>query len=115
MVGGKVEARSANARNVILKYDDKLYHVDKVNVQYSEEKQKYSAVFRAKRVGSRQLLNLDFEISQKLYDVLVDYTKLDDSDLLLVLYVEDGKFKWSFVSDSWVQQQTRSKASWYVV
>ena len=114
-MGERVETRSENARHVILKYENDLYHVDKVNVQYSEGKKVYSAVFRAKRVGSGQLVDLGFDISQNLYDVLVEYTKLDDSDLLLVLHVDGKDFKWSFVSESWLRRQVESKVSRYVV
>ena len=115
VVGGKVETRSDNARHVILKYDDKLYHVDRVNVHYSEVKKRYSAIFRAKRLTDNQLFDLDFDISQKLYNVLMDYTKLDDSDLLLVLHAQGKDFKWSFVSESWVRQQTETKTKRYIV
>ena len=110
-----METRSENARHVILNYENNLYHVDTVNVQNSERKNVYNAVFRAKRVGSDQLVNLAFDISQNLYDVLVEYTKLDDSDLLLVLRVDGKDFKWSFVSESWVRRQVESKVSQYVV
>jgi hypothetical protein len=111
----RVETQSENARHVILKYEDTLYHVDKVNVHYSEGKNVYSAVFHAKRVGDSRSINLDFDISQNLYDVLMEYTKLDNSDLLLVLHVDGKDFKWSFVSESWLRQQVESKVSRYVV
>ena len=71
--------------------------------------------FRAKRVDGGQLVDLDFDISQKVYEVLVEYTKLDDSDLLLVLQIENNDVKWSFVSDSWVRQQSESKTHRYIV
>jgi hypothetical protein len=112
----KVEARSQNSRHVILKYEDNLYHIDKVNVQqYSEAKKAYNAVFRAKRLSDNQLLDLDFDISQKLYDTLIEYTNLDDSDLLLVLQAENNEFKWSLFSESWVRQQMDSKVRRYVI
>ena len=110
-----METRSENARHVILKYDDKVYHVNRVNVQRSEGKKAYSAVFNARRLEDNEVLDLDFEISRKLYDVLVEYTKLDDSDLLLVLHVEGDNFKWGLVSDSWLRQQAKEKISRYVV
>ena len=111
----RVETRSENARHVILKYDEKVYHVNRVNVQCSEGKKVYSAVFNARRLEDNEVLDLDFEISRKLYDVLVEYTKLSDSDLLLVLHVEGGDFKWGLVSDSWLRQQAESKIGRYVV
>ena len=111
----KAETRSQNSRHVILKYEDNLYHVNKVNVQYSEAKKAYNAVFRAKRLSDNQLLDLDFDISQKLYDTLIEYTKLDDSDLLLVLQAENNAFKWSLFSESWVRQQMTSKVGHYVI
>ena len=112
---GREETRSENARHVILKYEDKLYHVDRVTVQRSEGKKSYSAVFSAKRLGDSQLMDLGFDISRNLYDVLVEYTKLDDSDLLLVLQVDGGNFKWGLVSEAWLRQQTGSKTGRYIV
>jgi hypothetical protein len=112
---GREETRSENARHVILKYEDKLYHVNRVNVRCSEGKKAYNAVFSARRLEDDEMLDLDFKISRNLYDVLVEYTKLDNSDLLLVLHVEGDCFKWGLVSDSWMRQQVESKTSWYVV
>ena len=115
-MGEKLETKSDNARHVILKYENKLYHVDMVNVNFSEATQKYSAVFRAKRLNDNQLLDLGFDITQKLYDVLVEYTKVGNSDLLLVLEAEDEAFKWSFLSENWLrQQEINSKVSRYVI
>jgi len=111
----RVETQSDNARHVILKHGNHLYHVDKVNVEFSESTQMYNAVFQAKQVDGGQRVDLDFDISQKLYEVLVEYTKLDDSDLLLVLQFEDNDVKWSFVSESWVKQQTENKTHRYIV
>ena len=111
----RVETRSDNARHVILKHDNYLYHVNKVDVEFSESTQVYNAIFRARRVDGGQKVDLDFEISQKLYEVLVEYTKLDDSDLLLVLQIDGNDVKWSFVSESWVRQQSESKTHRYIV
>lgn len=112
---GRVETRSENARHVILKYESKVYHVNRVNVHCSEGKKMYSAVFSARRLEDNKVLDLDFEISRNLYDVLVEYTKLEDSDLLLVLHVEGNAFKWGFVSEKWLRQQTGSKIIRYIV
>ena len=116
-MGEKAETRSDNARHVILKYENKLYHVNEVNVNFSETKQMYNAVFRAKRLNDNQSLDLGFDITQKLYEVLVEYTRLGNSDLLLVLEAEeDEEFKWSFLSENWLrQQQIDSKVSRYVI
>lgn len=111
----RVETRSDNARHVILKYENSLYHVNQVNVEFSESTQMYNAVFRAKRVDGGQMVDLDFDISQKLYEVLTEYTRIGDSDLLLVLQIENNEFKWSFVSDSWLRQQSESKTHRYIV
>ncbi|MCW4035312.1 MAG: hypothetical protein NWF03_08110 [Candidatus Bathyarchaeota archaeon] len=109
------EAKSENARHVILSYGNNLYHIDKVSVQESTADSNYNAVFRAKRLADNQMLELDFEISQKLYDVLMDYTGLDNPDLLLVLYFDNNDFTWRFVSDAWVRQQISSKVNRYIV
>ena len=110
-----METRSDNARHVILKYENKLYHVDRVTVQPSEGKKSYNAVFSAKRLGDSQLMDLGFEISRSMYAVLMEYTKLGNSDLLLVLHVEGDDFKWGLVSESWLRQQTDSKVRRYVI
>jgi len=107
----RVEMRSENASHVILKYENKLHHVNRVNVHCSEGKKLYSAVFNAKRLEDNKVLDLDFEISRNLYDILVEYTKIEDSDLLLVLHVEGNAFKRGFVSENWLRQQTESKIS----
>ena len=114
-MGERVVTRSENARHVILKYGDILYHVDQVDVQYSERKKMYEAVFRAKTLGNSQSFDLDFEISPNIYQVLVDYAKLDNSDLLLVLHFDGKIVKWRLVSEKWLQQQIESKISKYVV
>lgn len=107
--------RSENARHVILKYGNTLYHVDRVDVKYSERNKMYGAVFRAKKVGASQAVDLDFDISPNIYQVLVDYAKLDNSDLLLVLHFDGTVVRWRLVSEKWLQQQIVSKISKYVV
>jgi hypothetical protein len=111
----KVETQSDNARNVILKYENKLYHIDKVTVQPTKGKKSYNATFSAKRLADNQTMDLGFEISRSMYDVLTEYTKLGNSDLLLVLHVEGDDFKWGLVSESWLRQQTNSKVNRYVI
>jgi hypothetical protein len=112
----RVETRSENARHVILKYENKLYHVDRVTVQHPEGQQKkLSAIFSTKRLSDSQLMDLGLEISQSMYNVLMEYTKLDNSDLLLVLHVEEDDFKWGLVSESWLRQQADSKVNRYVI
>jgi hypothetical protein len=113
----RVETRSENARNVILKYENKLYHVDRVTVQHPEDqkKKKLSAVFSTKRLSDSQLMDLGFDISRSMYDVLMEYTKLNNSDLLLVLHVEGDDFKWGLVSERWLRQQTDNKVNRYVI
>ncbi|MDG6223416.1 MAG: hypothetical protein QCH99_09170 [Candidatus Bathyarchaeota archaeon] len=110
-----METRSDNARHVILKYENSLYYVDQVNVEFSESNQKYNAIFRAKQVDGGQMVDLDFDISQKMYEVLLEYTRLDNSDLLLVLQIENNEFTWSFVSESWLKQQSETKKLRYIV
>jgi hypothetical protein len=111
----RAETRSENAHHIILKYEDNLYHVDRVTVQCSERKEMYKVVFSAKRLEDSKLLNLDFDISPNIYDVLVKYTNLDNSDLLLILDFEGNIVKWRFVRESWLQQQRKRKLSKYVV
>lgn len=111
----KLETLSENARNVILKYENKLYHIDRVTVQHSKGQKKISAVFSAKRLSDSQFMDLGLEISQSMYDVLMEYTDMGNSDLLLVLHVDGDDCKWGLVSESWLRQQTDSKVSRYVI
>ncbi|PVX23428.1 MAG: hypothetical protein CW716_12185 [Candidatus Bathyarchaeum sp.] len=111
----RAETRSENARHVILKYENKLYHIDKVTVKQTKEQKKYNATFSAKRLGDTQQTNLGFQIPQSMYNILTEYTKLDNPDLLLVLHVDGDDFKWGLVSESWLRQQTDSKINRYVI
>ena len=111
----RVETRSENARHVILKYENKLYHINKVTVEPSKGQKTYNATFSAKRLKDNQPTNLGLEIPKNMYDILMEYTKLGNSDILLVLHVEDDDFKWGLVSESWLRQQTSSKVNRYVI
>ena len=111
----RVETRSDNARHVILKYENTLYHVDRVTVKPKKGQEMYNAVFSTKRLKDSQTMDLGLEIPRNMYDILMEYTKLGDSDLLLVLNVEGDDFKWGLVSESWLRQQTSSKVNRYVI
>jgi hypothetical protein len=97
------EVKSDKARNVILSYEDTVYFVNRVNVQFHEGEKKHKATFHAKRVADNQMQNLELEISQSLYDVLVEYTKMDNFDLVLILNIETSGSKWCLMSENWLR------------
>jgi len=102
-LGERTETRSGNARHVILKCEEKLYYVSMISVCFSEGEATHKATFHAREIVGNQFCDLDFEIPQKLYDILMEYTKLDNSDLMLVLSVENKEFKWSLMSENWLR------------
>ncbi len=115
-LGIRFENRSENARHIILSHSGKVYYVGRVQVHFSKGKGKHQAVFYAKEVGKESMQGLDMEIPHKLYETLVEYTKLDSSDLILVLHVEANNFKWGFTSENWLKQYAgRCNVSKYVV
>ena len=101
------EVRAGNARNVILNYNDKIYYVDGINVKIQEGADKIKAVFHAKRASDNVLQDLDIEISQGTYDILIEYAKLDKFDLIMVLQIEGGNSKWCIMSEDWLKNQSR--------
>lgn len=99
------EVKAENARNVILSYNEKIYYVNGVNVQIQEGTDKIKAIFHAKRAGDNFLQDLDIEISKAMYDMLVEYAKLDKLDLIMVLQIEGANSKWCLMSEDWLQNQ----------
>lgn len=99
------EVKSENARNVILNYQDTVYYVNSVNVQIQEEIGKLKAVFHAKRALDNTPKDLDIEINQSTYDILVEYAKLDKLDLIMVLQIKDSESKWCLMSEDWLRNQ----------
>jgi len=99
------EVRSDNARNVILSFNDKIYYVNSVNVAIREGEDKLKAVFHTKRASDNAQEDLDIEISQGTYDILMEYAKLNKLDLIMVLQIEDGKAKYCLMSEEWLKNQ----------
>jgi hypothetical protein len=98
------ETRSEKARQVILQDENRLYFVSGVNVQLHEGKSVHKATFHAEAVDDNEHHDLDFEIPQDLFDVLVEYTKLGNPDLVLLLSHKNNSFRWSLLSESWLRQ-----------
>lgn len=99
------EVKSENARNVILSYNDKIYYVKGVKVQIQEGADKIKAVFHAKRAEDNAAQDLAIEITQSTYDILMEYTKLDKLDLIMVLQIEGSNAKWCLMSEEWLENQ----------
>jgi hypothetical protein len=99
------EVKSENARNVILSYGEGVYFVNKVNIQISEGNARLKAVFHARRIADNQLEDINVEIKQNVYDMLVEYAKLDKLDLILVLRIDGEDAKWCLMSENWLKNQ----------
>jgi len=104
-VGEHSEVKSENARNVILSYGDAVYFVNKVNVQFRDNVDMLKAVFHARRAKDGQLQDLEVNISQAAYNMLIEYAKLDNFDLILVLRIEGSESKWCLMSEEWLKKQ----------
>ncbi len=101
------EVKSDNARNVILSYGENVYFVNKVNVQLQEgNADKLQAIFHAKRLPDNEPEDLNIEINQKLYNMLIEYTKMDKFDLILILQIQGSESKWCLMSENWLKNQT---------
>jgi hypothetical protein len=99
------EVKSDNARNVILSYNDKIYYVNGVNVKVQEGEEKLKAIFHTKRASDNTIEDLDIEINQSVYDILMEYAKLDKLDLIMVLQIEGTRSKWCLMSEDWLKNQ----------
>ena len=102
------EVKSDNARNVILNYNDKIYYVNGINVQLQEGVEKIRAVFHTKRASDNAVEDLNIEINQGIYDILLEYAKMDKLNLIMVLQIEGSKSKWCLLSEEWLKSQFRS-------
>jgi hypothetical protein len=105
-----MEVKSEKARSVILSHGDNVYFVSRVNVNYRENDEKHRAVFHAKGLTDNKPRNLELEINSGVYDVLVEYAKLDNSDLILILHVEGDKSKWCLMSENWLKNKENKNA-----
>jgi hypothetical protein len=99
------EVKSENARNVILSYNDKVYYVNGVNVKIQDGSEKIRAIFHVKRAADNAAQDLDIEITQATYDILIEYAKLDKLDLIMVLQIEGTTSKWCLMSEDWLKNQ----------
>ncbi len=104
-MGEHSEVKSENARNVILSYRDAVYFVNKVNVQFQEDTDTLKAVFHARKAKDEHFQELEVEISQAAYNMLIEYAKRDNFDLILVLRIEDNGSKWCLMSAEWLKKQ----------
>lgn len=112
----RTEIRSKNAHHIILSYKGALYYVNRVSVRFCEGERVHKAIFHAKRVIDNQPEDLDLKITRKLYDILVEYTKLDNSDLMFLLHAENNELRWYLTSENRLRQHTTvNNANKYVV
>ena len=99
------EVKSENARNVILSYRDNVYYVNRVNVQFREDAQVLKAVFHGRAAKADQFQDLEVEITPAAYKMLIEYARLDNFDLILVLRIEGNESKWCLMSEEWLKRQ----------
>jgi hypothetical protein len=104
-VGENSQVKSENARNVILSYQDNVYYVNKVNVQFREGADTLKAVFHARKEKDKHFQDLEFKISPAAYNMLIEYAKLDNFDLILVLCIEGNESKWCLMSEEWLKKR----------
>jgi len=110
------EVKAGNARNVILSYKEKIYFVNGINVKIQEEAGKINAVFHAKRASDNSVHDLDIEINQATYDILMEYARLDKLDLVMVLQINGIQSKWCLMSEDWLKSPlTKMSKTSYVV
>ena len=102
----KTETRSEKTRQLILRDENRFYYVSAVNVKLDDGERVHKATFHAEAVDDGKLHDLDFEIPQDLFDVLMEYTKLGNPDLVLLLFHENGSFRWLLLSESWLRQHS---------
>ena len=102
------EVKSENARNVILSYGENVYFVNKVNVEVNEGNEKLRAIFHARRVPSNEQEDLAIEINQHVYDMLMEYAKMDKLDLILVMQIQGDEAKWCLMSENWLKNQEQA-------
>ena len=93
-MGENSQVKSENARNVVLSYRDNVYYVNKVNVEFQEGTDLLKAVFHARKAKDTRFQDLEVKISQAAYNMLIEYAKLDDFDLILVLRIDGNESKW---------------------
>lgn len=108
-MGEHSEVKSENAHNVILSYEDTIYFVNKVNVKMQEGTNILKAIFHARRANDGQIQELEIEINQDTYNMLVEYAKLDSNDLILLLHIEGTESKWCLMSENWLKRQYSKK------
>lgn len=104
-MGENSQVTSENARNVILSYRDSVYYVNKVNVQFQEGTDMLKAVFHARKAKDTLFQDLEVKISKAAYNMLIEYAKLDNFDLILVLRIDGTGSKWCLMSEEWLKKQ----------
>ncbi len=105
----KIETRAGSAHHLILSHNGTVFYVSTVRVYFCKGDMKHKAIFCAKEAKDGPSKDLTMEIPQDLYEVLLKYVGLNNPDLILVLQVEDGEFKWGFAraSETWLKQYSR--------
>ena len=101
----RAETISERAHQIIFKKENELYYVSMVKVHFRKGEEMQRAIFHARKAEDERFCDLNLKIPCKLYDILVDYTKRSDPDLLLVLSMENSHFRWSLVSESFLKRQ----------
>lgn len=108
--------QSENSRHVILSYKNTVYYVSHVNVYFIEGQDECRAIFHARKVLDNVNVDIDLNVNRRLYDLLIEYTQLNNPEVLLVLYVEENNFNWHLISEKWLKRYIKSlNAQMYIV
>jgi hypothetical protein len=76
-----------------------------VNVQFQEDADLLKAVFHARKAKDTRFQDLEVKISQAAYNMLIEYAKLDNFDLILVLRIDGNESKWCLMSEEWLKKR----------
>jgi hypothetical protein len=68
-----------------------------------------NAVFHARRAIDNQPQDLELEIDKKVYDIFVEYARLNTSNLVLILRIDGEEPRLCLMSVNWFKQQSIKK------
>jgi hypothetical protein len=62
-----------------------------------------------RRAIDNQPQDLEFEIDKKLYDIFVEYARLDNSDLVFMLRIDGKEPRLCLMNLNWLKKQPKRK------
>ena len=98
-----------NVRDIIFSLEGTVYFVSKMLVE-NEENGLLTVVLTAKRLETERMEELRVSVPPGVVEVVGDYVRRNEYDLLLVIVVQNKAVHWAFVSDSWLKRQLNAGA-----